>query len=74
MQYIMSYTEIIDNMKQVLEFEPQVYVEDDAISTENAITIATDLKLSCIHNKVLCRYYFRTAPYKRLTINETFIH
>ena len=74
MQYVPMYSKTVININKTLETKLQAFVEATKLTKYVAIIIAKDLNLSCIYNKVLCRYYFRKDKYRRLTANETFIH
>jgi len=74
MKYVPMYSKIVTDIEKLLETKPQVFIEDTKLTKYAAKIIAQDLNLSCIRNTVLKRYYFRKASYKKLTINETFIH
>ena len=74
MQYIHNYNQTIRVIKIDLVTKSQAFIEDNKMTDSEATIVAQDLNLSCIHNTVLERYYFRKTPYLRLTINETFIY
>jgi len=74
MQYILNYSEAVENINKILETKPQAFISGDVFRKYEAEIIAKDLDLSCIYNKVLERFYFRKERYKILNAHETFIY
>ena len=74
MQYVKNYVSLIGNIKDILQVRRQATVEKSKLTIEQAATVAQDLHLHCIYNRVLKLYYFRKNRYSKLTANETFIH